>query len=275
MVKITDPGYSLPVIYATGFEKILNTGATSPLLITGRDDNTFKLLEYVLKPSSFPNMSVQSSLRELLSSFIALELGLHIPEPALVEINNDFISLFENDTLNDSLRNSIGMNFGCKFIGGGFSTFLPFQQISDETILQKLHKIFIFDMFISNADRNIKKPNILTNGDIFYVIDHEKAFSNTMLVGIERNNYWELSELDLNFLVKKHLFYYTLKKKLITNDKFIESLAKLDNRFWKKAEELIPTLWISEQYFIIKEMLANIINNLDSYKMEIRRILEC
>ncbi len=272
MHKITNSDYSLPQVYATNIVQILSSGASSPLLIMGRNESTIELVEYVVKPIAFSHMSPQASMREMLASFIAMELGLNIPEPSLINISNEFVDLFDNIEYKQNLHESIGLNFGCKFISGGFKTWQSYQDLGNEFLLPLLHKIFIFDMFIKNIDRNNSKPNILTNGTDCYIIDHEKAFSTAQLF-IQPENHWEFTELDLKYLVKKHLFYNHLKGKRINSDDFINSLAILDRHFWEKAEQLIPDAWLDDQFNKIKEGIYNIIENLKPYKFEIRRVL--
>jgi hypothetical protein len=148
-------------------------------------------------------------------------------------------------------------------------TSLPYTQ-QEEAL-----KIFIFDMLVQNADRGHQRANLNTNGKEFKIFDHELAFSFLGLIGKGTNESWRINENGLDKdLVFKHLFHRYLKgSKALPIDNLVESINSLDQEFWKRAEKLIPPQWMSNNFQKIKQHIQSIVENLNNFKIEIRRIL--
>jgi hypothetical protein len=84
VIKITNDTYFLPTIEALLGINELGSGTTKPMLIRGVCRTTQEKSDYVVKYRNAPRMSVESSCRELLASFIAMELDMNVAEPALI-----------------------------------------------------------------------------------------------------------------------------------------------------------------------------------------------
>lgn len=91
-MKITDPGYFLPVIEALAPHETFHTGANKPLLITGIDGNGNKD-DYVVKLRAAERMSNEACMRELLALFIAFQFDIHTVNPVIANISNPFVDL--------------------------------------------------------------------------------------------------------------------------------------------------------------------------------------
>ena len=274
MAKITDSGYSLLHIIATEALRPLITGTTEPYLIRGVDESSHQHGDFVIKPMAFPRMSAISSMRELLASFIAMQLEINIPEPALVNITDEFAELLLGRTHYQSMKASVGIAFGSRMIDpDGYRTWL-----NDETLPTILEEqaleIFIFDMFIQNVDRGgIKeKPNLLTNGEDIYVIDHELAFSYIMAVGLGNNDPWLFTDMDRS-MIENHLFFPYLRGQDFPFSNIFQRFTTLDRQFWQRAEELIPDEWLDANFNKISNRSLTVVNNIQNFETEIRRIL--
>jgi len=129
-------------------------------------------------------------------------------------------------------------------------------------------------MFIQNVDRTKSKPNLLTNGKLYYLYDHEKAFTTARLI-IPVPEPWIFSVSDINLLVKPHLFYMYIKKRVHQFDfnEFFSSFSSLNDNFWDKVRELIPAHWIDEQFNTITNCLKNVLLHMDIFKRQIREAL--
>ncbi|MBK8521463.1 MAG: hypothetical protein IPL54_11560 [Chitinophagaceae bacterium] len=57
-------------------------------------------------------MSIESSSRELIAAFIAMELELHVAEPVLVNVTPEFVETLIGKDGYKFASNSIGLNFG-------------------------------------------------------------------------------------------------------------------------------------------------------------------
>jgi hypothetical protein len=94
MSKITDNGYTLPVIEALGPLESFDTGANKPLLIRGVDKNGNKG-DYVVKFRGAERMSSEASMRELLAAFVAKQMQIPVVNPAIINISQAFIDLLQ------------------------------------------------------------------------------------------------------------------------------------------------------------------------------------
>ena len=130
-------------------------------------------------------------------------------------------------------------------------------------------------MLIQNADRGHQKANLNINGKELKIFDHELAFSYVNLIGATKKEMWRLHEDGIDKdLVFKHLFHKPLKKdQSLPIDNAVEAIGALDESFWQHAENLIPAVWMNNNFQKIKQHTQSIVDNLDNFKTEIRRIL--
>lgn len=179
------------------------------MVISGVCEQDGERGEYVVKLKGSPEMYPGASLKEMISSFIALELNLPIPEPAIINITKELVETM-NDHGNFQLaKNSTGINFGSVY-KSGFSEILPGQPI-DQNIKEALLDLFAFDVFISNPDRRTDKNNFQTNGKDLLIFDHEMAFSFIRIFSFARNPQpWLILAEDLEWL-KYNFCFHNLK----------------------------------------------------------------
>ncbi len=268
-MKITDTDYFLPIIEAVIAFEEFSTGRNKPLPIRGFCHKTFKKDDYVVKFKSSPEMTVEASCRELLGSFIAMELGLSVPKPVLINISHDFIQLLKEKPNFDVANNSIGLNFGCVF-ERGYYEILRNQHLSDTQKNQVSH-IFAFDVFISNADRRMDKPNLLTNGNNVMIFDHELAFGFVFDI-FKNTNPWIIRPQDKDW-IQNHFFFPYLKNKFPNFTVFVGQLTLLDDSFWERAFLLIPDEWKTEQLNEIKSYLQALITRKDVFLQALQNVL--
>ena len=268
-MKITDADYFLPIIEAQIAFKEFSTGRNKPLPVRGICQKTFQKNDYVVKFKNSAEMTVEASCRELLGSFIAMELGLSVPKPVLVSITHDFTQLLKGKSSYVVANNSKGLNFGCVF-ENGYYDILRNQSLSDAQKNQ-VNYIFPFDVFISNADRRIDKPNLLTNGNNIMIFDHELAFG--FIFDIFKNTTpWAIRPQDKDW-IQNHFFFPYLKNKFPDFTIFVGNLTLLDDSFWEKAFLLIPDEWKTEQLHEIKSYLQALITRKDVFLQELQNVL--
>ena len=268
-MKITDTDYFLPIIEALLPYNEFSTGSNKPLPIRGICQKTFKKNDYVVKFKNSAEMTVEATCRELLGSFIAMELGLFVPQPVLVNISNDFAVLLKEKPNYVATNNSLGLNFGTMF-ESGYYEILRNQHLSDVQKNQ-VNQIFPFDVFVSNADRRIDKPNLLTNGSNIMIIDHELAFR--FVFDIFKNiSPWTIRPQDKDW-IQNHFFFPYLKNKFPDFTVFVGKLTLLDDSFWDKAFSLIPKEWQTQQLKEIKIYLQTLISRKDLFLQELQNVL--
>ncbi len=179
----------------------LEGGATYPLLIEVFETST----PIVMKNFKKSNMKqFNAVVYEVLSSILAREFDLLVPDPCLVKIDK---KKFEGQSriIDAKLKDSDGrLKFGCNYISPNY----PYSDVLTNRYLSNcdIETIYAFDCLILNGDRRSGKPNmIFTKNRSIALIDHEKTFYGNEL----RFNTIKEGRLSCDF--KNHVFYPRLK----------------------------------------------------------------
>ena len=259
-MKITDANYFLRYVEAIQGTRTFGSGTTEPMLIRGICTTTGEKADYVLKFVNSPRMSVEASSRELIASFMAMELELNIPEPVIINVTQQFVETLRGKQGYKAAANSIGINFGCRYIEG-FMELIWNQKLSEGQVDQA-RKIFAFDTLISNSDRRFDKPNLLSDGEKIIIFDHELAFGFVFDI-IKNQTPWIFTDAD-KYWIRNHFFYSTLTSNKYQFDDFIQRFNRLNKNFWDKATVLLPDNWHKEQ---VKDIRINM-TALVSHRLE-------
>ncbi len=252
MLKITEPGYFLPIVHALIGGEVMQSGTNKPQFIRGVCTQTGEKADYVVKYLGAERMYTGAFAKELLAVFIANQMGLNVPEPAKVLITKEFVeTLTSNPLIHNIAGKSIGFNFGTSYIGS-LRTLLKNDPMSPKQ-WEQLPSIFGFDMFIQNADRDNAKPNMVSDGEKIWLFDHEMAFGFASEFPFNKTP-WIIRDSDM-YWVSDHFFFPYLKGKDENFNTFAENLEVLNNEFWHKIDAIIPTDWQTEEFFRIKEGL--------------------
>jgi hypothetical protein len=272
MQKLTDSEYRLPLIEAMGSFELMDTGTTQPMAIRGVDTVTGKRGQFVVKFRNATRMSIKSSCYELLGAWMAREIDIKAVEPVLVNISEKFVSTLRGQYGYNAAYKSIGFNFGSVYEAG--YQIIPNTKFSiDGLLVEQAKRIFMFDMFISNADRGAGKPNVLSNGDEFLVFDHELGFSFINMLPFLRNKTpWILSHLEKE-MYNQHFFFPLLKGNDYDFSQHIGLLERFNDNFWNKAMQWIPSDWQTEELVEIREYLDSIITNRNIFADQLTKIL--
>lgn len=223
--------------------------------------------EYVVKLKVGETMDDSANLRELMAAFIAMEMDIPVIEPAAVEISPAFVKTVDDLAVKKRLQDSIGMNFGSRYIPG-YPT-IALASLPEKT-LPFAQEIFAFDLLIQNLDRTKRKPNMLTDGEEIIMLDHEKAFGFTFASVIPVPvNIWEMNN-DQKKWITDHILYPYVKRKKFDFNGFTKKMLNLNDPFWSKAYELIPDTWKTEQFDTIKDRLISFINNRNQFIKELK-----
>lgn len=267
--KITDNDYQLPEVYAQRVNDNFPNSANKPILISGIEKSTNQKGDYVVKFRKAETMSEEASMRELLASFIAMQMELPVVEPVIVNIDKNFLEILKGNDSWAVASKSIGYNYGSKYIKG-YSTIVLNKYLNNHQ-LPYAQDALAFDVFIQNYDRTNNKPNLLTNGDNIIILDHEKAFG-FIFPPFFTANIWEMTE-EQKAWIRQHCLLPLIKGKQYDFDAFSTKFDNLTVEFWDKAFNLIPDSWRSDQFDSIKNILTGISVNRKVFIKELKIIM--
>jgi|SRR6218665_704383 len=269
MSRITDAGYRLPEIFAQRLDQGLQNSANQPLLITGVDKDTAEKGSFVVKLRAAPRMSPEASMRELLASFLAMEMGIPVVEPAIIEITPEFVELLKDSPAWAVGNKSLGYNYGSRYIRD-YSVLLLNKRLTEHQ-LPLAQDALAFDIFIQNSDRTNVKPNMLTDGRNLVILDHEIAFG-FIFVPFLTANIWEMTGQDRNW-ISQHCLLPLVKGQEFDYEAFDSKFDTLSDTFWQRAWELIPEEWRTDQFDSIRKTLTGIIANREQFILELKKIM--
>jgi len=245
------------------------TGANKPLVVKTVDVKTGVNNEYYLKYKGGETMGDDGSGRELLASFLAAQLEINIPPPAIVIVGEDFLSTLTGHPEYSKIKESKGINFGSENIIGNMP--IVQRQLLTPNQEQQAARIFVFDILLKHSDRTTQKPNMFVANDQIIIIDHEKSFGFLLTLPSRLSpNPWELNDWDVNE-AKKHFFYTILKNnRRIDWDDAYSTFDNLNENFWQRAKQLTPKDWMTDQDFEkIQKHITLIQQNFEPFKSEI------
>ena len=112
-------------------------------------------------------------IAEVIVGMLARELGLPVPELALIEVPPPLGSSEPDPEIQDVLRKSHGLNFGMRYLDGAFN-YSP--AAAEELIDPELAASVVWlDALVTNPDRTARNPNLLINARHPWLIDHGAA----------------------------------------------------------------------------------------------------
>jgi hypothetical protein len=183
----------MEAVTAVRFDRPMTNGRTRPCLLACERANGEEV-EVVAKFSEGAELKAGALAAEAIAAMLAADLGLMVPEPLVVSLDDGFIDLVaaSHRELAEFMRRSSRLAFGSRKLPPGFATFPAGAPIAAD-LRQAAAEIFAFDCLIENWDRRITNPNLLSDGRSFAIIDHELAF---VTVGVLfRQPPWKLGAL--------------------------------------------------------------------------------
>ncbi|MBI5739387.1 MAG: hypothetical protein HZA16_01590 [Nitrospirae bacterium] len=259
---------TIPTLTAASYQRRLESGRTRPCLFICDDGSGDLNDEYVVKLKAGLENPRVGLTAELMASQLAVFLDIPTPEPAIIEIDPAIAEIIRDQELAATIRKSAGLNFGSKFVTGGYKTW-PVGEAIPLSLRQTACEIFAFDALIQNPDRHQNKPNILWKGDELYIIDHEMAFS--FLYAIVLSKPWQVSE---ELFLRNHLFYQQLKGKETNLDRFAGALEALSNKGVNDMILNIPGEWNNGRIPKLKDHINEVIHHINDFIDEVRRVLQ-
>lgn len=222
-------------VYAARFEKPAGNGRNRACFLTCID-LAGQRTEAVVKFNALSESGSGTLIREALAAFFAVDLGLPVPEPLLVEVTEAFRSSLGQSEYAERIRQSSQFAFGSAKLGPGFQIFAPAFRLAEGHI-QSAAEIFVFDTFIANSDRAPRNPNCLFHGDYISIIDHDLSFLMGTILFWKAP--WEVGGGDELSRVDKHIFWSQVKSKNLNFSRLKAALAQISD---ERLDEYISTL---------------------------------
>lgn len=157
----------LPVFTAVRYVQPLREGGSLPAVVDTDSGGLF------VAKFRGAGQGVKALIAELIAGMLALELGLPVPELALIDVPESFGRSEPDPEIQDLLRGSHGVNFGMRYLDGAFNFDVS---AAGEFISADLAaRIVWLDAFLSNPDRTHRNPNLLIWNREPWLIDHGAA----------------------------------------------------------------------------------------------------
>lgn len=263
----------LTEVEAVRFDKVMANGKTKPIMLAC-ERSTGEEVEIVAKFSFGCNNSPESLVREAIASMLAKDLGLPIPEPFIVSVTPEFINSIDDQNVVAYLRQSIELGFGCRKLPDGYATWTSNSgKLTDEGLRTQALEILAYDCFVSNADRRPSNPNLLFNGKLFAIFDHEMAFMTNL--NMSWTEPWKSGALGSFYHPKTHVLYPVLKSKEVNLQRLAEAFGKITNDRINEYGYAIPTAWHGSEKAVERAItfIPALRDNIESAIDELKRAL--
>ena len=196
---------------------------------------------------------------EALAAALAVELGLPVAEPAIVQLEVGFGRSEPDPEIQDILKNSHGENFGLDFI----SSALPFDPSINRDIDPELAADIVwFDALITNVDRSPRNVNLLMQDGRIWMIDHGASFYF--------HHRWEgwRDRIQSRFpQIKDHVLLH-LAGDLVKADRRLR--YQLNDDALNRAVDQIPASWLGDE----EELFPDVENHRQAYVAYLRERLD-
>lgn len=158
---------SLPVYIATRYVQPLREGGTLPAVVETHGGGLF------VTKFRGAGQGAKALIAELLVGMIARQVGLPVPEMALIELLPDFGQTEPDPEIQDLLRASVGINVGLRYLDGAFN--FAMASAGDLVAPELAAHIVWLDAFTTNPDRSARNPNLMVWERTPWLIDHGAA----------------------------------------------------------------------------------------------------
>lgn len=233
---------------ATQFIRPMSTGRNHPLLL-GCENVGGDRFEVVVKLRG-REMKEKAQIAELIAAQLADDLGLQVPQAAVVDVPAGFDAVIAMPELVKLVKGSPGLNFGSVHLGAGFTTW-PAGRNPVGAQRDQAADIFAFDTLIQNPDRRAMNPNLWARSDRIGIYDHEQAFSFLSLPiigGMPKP--WAAASHGNGFrFLEKHVFYGSLRGGRLSLGPFQEKLGALTDGKIQVCLNSVPADWRKEDDF--------------------------
>jgi len=193
---------------------------------------------------------------------IAERLGVYVPPPALIDVDQQFLNLNHDKFRQIGVSPKVGIAAGCSYMSGAIQLSIG-TQLTPEQETDAAY-IFATDIVLQNPDRLPRNPNLAIHERRILAFDFENAFS-FLLALFSAQQSWELSK---HGIANQHFFYGILKGGVIDWRDFCSKVARLDMNYVQTCIDSLPSTWTAYATKLIKHMNSVIIN-VEKLEMEL------
>jgi HipA-like kinase len=157
----------LPRLVGSRYVVPLREGGSLPAVVDTEADGSF-----VVKFRG-AGQGPRALIAETLVGLIAQHLGLPVPRPAILDLEDGFGRGEPDPEIQDILRGSVGANFGLEFVPGAlaFDPAVDLKLVTPEFAAD----VVWLDAYVTNVDRTPRNTNLLVSGERVWLIDHGAA----------------------------------------------------------------------------------------------------
>jgi hypothetical protein len=157
---------TLPSLAAVRYAAPLREGGSLPAVVETADGD-----EWVVKFRG-AGQGPGALIAELVAGSIGRELGLPIPDLAVIDVPAELGRAEPDPEIRELLERSVGANAGLRFLRGA----LPWRAgVSAWPSAELAADVVWFDALVTNIDRTARNPNVLVCDGSPWLIDHGAA----------------------------------------------------------------------------------------------------
>lgn len=249
--------FSPPTLTATRWLGFKGSGRTRPALM-GCDLPDGGEIECVVKIGGHKESAPHQPVCELVAALLAVDLGLPVVEPLLVEITPQFVTqaVPKSDAeAQTRLTHVTGFAFATRHLAAGYSI-LPVGKPPAQALLPSLAELYAFDGLIQNADRLPTNTNCLLKGTELRFFDHDQAFGFLLdLFGAGK-----VSQIESYKFMDKHLAWRHLARDRAQFNRIEGAWEAITDETIAGYQALIPDAWPGKKTYFgqIETHLKNI-----------------
>lgn len=263
----------LDAVRAIRFDRRTTAGRTQPCLVAATRVESGAEVEAFAKFSANCDRQNGNLVAEAIAAFLARDLDLPVPEPLLVEFDEDFVTAVRDHdyVLAGQMHESSRAAFGSRKLPPSFSAW-PAGKTIPRHLRQQASEIFAFDMLIQNADRRRERPNCLSNGESFAIIDHEMAFLIDGIIGWRPP--WNVGSLA--GVSQGHLFYAELRGRELHLERLLGAWQAVNAHRLAEYAAALPPIWTDADNGVTTSSLvylAQLVENIEPALDEVARVL--
>jgi hypothetical protein len=220
----------------------------------------------VVKANGLPEITDAHLFCEAFGNLLARELHVDTPQPALVNLSEEFVYATNLSLKEHEISLHEGLAVGCEYFHGGFTSVIPGMPLMPEETAQAA-QIYGFDLLVQNPDRRPDKPNCAHLGNRLIAYDFELCFSFIYLIGMQ--NPWAVSQHGLG---TRHLFNSILRNRPHSWKKLINALNDLSDERLNSLSVALPNnwkVWLPK----VQSHLQAVKTNLPEFEHELQRSL--
>ena len=161
MLERIDP--VVRTVQAIRYVTPLREGGSLPAIVEADDDGT-----YVLKFRG-AGQGAKALIAELVAGEIGRTLGLRVPELVFMQLDPEMARTERDSEIQELIRASAGLNLALDYLPGA----LGFEELDIKAVDgAQASAIVWFDSYVTNVDRTVRNPNLLTWKKQLWLIDH-------------------------------------------------------------------------------------------------------